>query len=39
MRNNVSDSPDKIPSDDLGDDVQQRFRYQHPCVTLIAVEM
>jgi hypothetical protein len=39
MQYNGSDSPDKIPSDDRGDDVQELFRYQHSYVTLIAVEM
>jgi hypothetical protein len=39
VQNNDSGSPIKIPSNDKGDDVQQRFRYQHSYVTLIVVEM
>lgn len=34
-----SNSPVKIASKDKGADVQQRFRYQHSYVTLIAVQM
>jgi Cap4-like dsDNA endonuclease family protein len=39
VQNNEMDSPVKIPSNDKGDEVQLRFRYQHSYITLIAVQM
>jgi Cap4-like dsDNA endonuclease family protein len=39
VQSNERNSPIKIPSNDKGDDVQLRFRYQHSYITLIAVQM